>query len=63
MSESNEIGPLESSVTWAQEFTVCRCEGPAPEPIALNGRPCCGRCHRPLVGAGADMHDGRPCTC
>ena len=34
---------------WAAEYTVCRCEGPTPEPIQLNGRACCGRCHKPLV--------------
>ena len=36
---------------WGAEFTVCRCEGPLPEPIQLNGRTCCGRCHKPIVEA------------
>ena len=50
--DANAIGPVGESAerqAWVQEFAVCRCEGPTPEPLQLNGRECCGRCHRPLV--------------
>lgn len=49
MSESTAATRPDSTPTWYALYAVCRCEGPRPAPLHLNGRDCCGRCRKPLA--------------